>query len=239
MGGKGQRRREKNYQAAHGGEKRLPPAPNHKEIEAIPSKLRKIMELKNNSFSSVKPGPAPIPKDAGNEKRKPESTADKKKKLNTKNVPSPDSSSTIRKDSQEMKDKRINGENAMTTSNVDNERKRKRKKKAAKDLRFEELDKTTGVSRKKKRKEYLEAKKKKNKKPKSEDVPDFPGREEIKFGEIVKAPPKLSLPKRSTKSPLDVYHERVRLEAIEAYRNQRGWKSRPGVQIPMPENPST
>ncbi|KAG1359181.1 hypothetical protein COCNU_08G006270 [Cocos nucifera] len=44
---------------------------------------------------------------------------------------------------------------------------------------------------------YLEAKRKKQKKAKTHDVPDFPGHEEIKFGEIVGAPPKLSLPEHS------------------------------------------
>lgn len=38
--------------------------------------------------------------------------------------------------------------------------------------------------------------KNKNKKVKEEDKVDFPGREEIKFGEVVQAPPKLvSIPK--------------------------------------------
>lgn len=39
---------------------------------------------------------------------------------------------------------------------------------------------------------YLEAKKNKHKKAKTEDKLDFPGREEIKFGDIVQAPPKLA-----------------------------------------------
>lgn len=56
MGGKGQRRREKNYRAAHGGETRLPPPPILKELDAIPFKLRKIMELKSGNFSAAKQG---------------------------------------------------------------------------------------------------------------------------------------------------------------------------------------
>lgn len=46
MGAKGQRRREKNYQAAHGGgNTRLPPPPDPSSLDAMPSKLRKLMSL--------------------------------------------------------------------------------------------------------------------------------------------------------------------------------------------------
>lgn len=54
MGGKGRRRREKNYRAAHGGYSRLPPPPNPSQVDALPSKLRKIMSfaphLQDGSF---------------------------------------------------------------------------------------------------------------------------------------------------------------------------------------------
>ena len=42
---------------------------------------------------------------------------------------------------------------------------------------------------------HLDEKKKKRKGNKTETVPDFPGREKVKFGEVVEAPPKLSFPK--------------------------------------------
>jgi hypothetical protein len=42
---------------------------------------------------------------------------------------------------------------------------------------------------------HLDEKKKKRKGNKAETVPDFPGREKVKFGEVVEAPPKLSFPK--------------------------------------------
>jgi hypothetical protein len=45
---------------------------------------------------------------------------------------------------------------------------------------------------------YLEDKKKKHKKARTEEDLDFPGREEIKFGEVVEAPPKLTVPKVSS-----------------------------------------
>jgi hypothetical protein len=42
---------------------------------------------------------------------------------------------------------------------------------------------------------HLDEKKKKRKGNKTESLPDFPGREKVKFGEVVEAPPKLSFPK--------------------------------------------
>lgn len=45
MGGKGRKRREKNYRSAHGGHNRLPPAPDPSQVDAMPSKLRKIMSF--------------------------------------------------------------------------------------------------------------------------------------------------------------------------------------------------
>ncbi|XP_074586835.1 uncharacterized protein LOC141842705 [Curcuma longa] len=238
MGGKGQRRREKNYRSAHGGETRLPPPPSLKELDAIPFKLRKIMELRNGNFSAAKQGHAPTSKDSGGQKRKPISDCDseKNKKLN-KNESSSTSSSVSKEGI--LKDNHLISDDAIKTQFLHGEGKGKQKRKVPKDLRFVDMDQVAGVSRKKMRKDYFETKKKKNKKPKIDDVRDFPGREEIEFGEVVQAPPKLSVPKRSTKGPLDAFHERVRLETIEAYRKNRGWASRPGVHIPMPENPST
>jgi len=46
MGGKGRRRREKNYRAAHGGSHSLlPPPPKSSQVDALPSKLRKLISL--------------------------------------------------------------------------------------------------------------------------------------------------------------------------------------------------
>nr|XP_025881740.1 uncharacterized protein LOC107277467 isoform X1 [Oryza sativa Japonica Group] len=45
MPGKGRRRREKNYRAAHGGEPRLPPPPKQRELDALPSKLRRLIAI--------------------------------------------------------------------------------------------------------------------------------------------------------------------------------------------------
>lgn len=46
MGGKGRKRREKNYRAAHGGGyTRLPPPPDPSQVDALPSKLRKLISF--------------------------------------------------------------------------------------------------------------------------------------------------------------------------------------------------
>ncbi|KAG1360545.1 coiled-coil domain-containing protein [Cocos nucifera] len=238
MGGKGQRRREKNYRAAHGGDNRLPPPPKLKELEALPSKLRKIMEFKNPS--STTPGSLRSSVDSRNERRKAGAAGEKAKKTNPKDVHSSAGVNLRRGENLEKtaSDEHKNDKDATTNSSINSDSKRKRKWKAVNDFRFQESDQAASHLRKKKRKEYLEAKKKKHKKAKTDDVRDFPGREDIKFGEIVEAPPRLSLPK-ALKKPLDASHERMRLQAIEAYRNRRGWTSRPGIQLPtLPEAPS-
>lgn len=53
MGGKAIRRREKNYKAAHdgGNSTRLPPPPDLSSIDALPSKLRRLMSFAGFDFS--------------------------------------------------------------------------------------------------------------------------------------------------------------------------------------------
>ncbi|XP_073012657.1 uncharacterized protein [Typha latifolia] len=224
MVGKGKRRREKNYRAAHGGESRLPPPPKLKELEALPSKLRRLMELKNNPFST-KPGLPRSVKDAGKQKEKGGN------KAIPKDMHSPaDSKLKMRHDDDKVMSETHIKEKDQNTG-IDDIKKGKRKRKTVEDLRFQDLDQSGTQSRKKKRKEYLEAKKKKKKNDKTDNVRNFPGCEQIKFGEVVEAPPKLTFPKR-IKNPLDASRERLRLQAIEEYRNRRGWMSRPGIQLP-------
>lgn len=73
--------------------------------------------------------------------------------MNTKEEPSSEFSSVTKEGIQGMKDKDIDGKDATTTPSLGNERKRKRKKNAPKDLRFQELDQAATTTRKKKRKE--------------------------------------------------------------------------------------
>ncbi|XP_062227931.1 uncharacterized protein LOC133926159 [Phragmites australis] len=225
MPGKGQRRREKNYRAAHGGDSRLAPPPKQRELEAIPSKLRRLIAFQNkhNANASSGGGGAPGKQDDGAGKNKP--AKDKKTKKQTLET-------TV--DSKPAENKGEDGPAANENVNVEESKgKRKRKRGKAMDLRFKELDEKASISKKQKRKKYLDEKKKKRKSNKVEILPDFPGREKVKFGEVVEAPPKLSFPK--VKSPLDASREILRKEAIENYRNIKGWTSRPGLQLPTPD----
>ncbi|EER87768.1 protein FAM133 [Sorghum bicolor] len=230
MPGKGQRRREKNFQAAHGGDTRLPPPPKHRELEAIPSKLRRLIAFQNkhNANADASSGGAAGKQDGGLRKNRPatertptEKAKDKKIKKQILEAPADSKASEIKgSEDGSAANENVNAEGS----------KGKRKRGKAKDLRFEELDKNISVSKKQRRKQHLNEKKKKRKGNKAETVPDFPGREKVKFGEVVQAPPKLSFPK--VKSALDASREMLRKEAIENYRNIKGWTSRPGLKLP-------
>ncbi|OMO78628.1 hypothetical protein CCACVL1_14250 [Corchorus capsularis] len=226
MGGKGRRRREKNYRAAHGGPARLPPPPNPSQLEALPSKLRKIMSFTSDSLQ----GSEQVSKDqkaadAKTEKKK--NRAVKETKLKAKEIKNGNDDGGVKKSQHSDND-----EEAILNSK-DGKKNRKRKRNQVTDLRFETTDQLGGSSKRKERKKkYFEAKKKKHK-GKTEDNLDFPGREKIKFGDVVEAPPKLVTVPKGAKTLLDASKERLRLQAIEAYRNRKGWTSRPGAaQLP-------
>ncbi|KAA8515956.1 hypothetical protein F0562_019135 [Nyssa sinensis] len=116
-------------------------------------------------------------------------------------------------------------------------RKKTRKRKRVNDLRFEMAKELGGVGlkRRERKKKYLEARKKKHKKINAEESLDFPGHEEIKFGEVVQAPPKLVAIPKAFKTAQHASQERLRLEAVQTYRNRKGWASRPGIHLPAPE----
>ncbi|CAL5036470.1 unnamed protein product [Urochloa decumbens] len=224
MPGKGLRRREKNYRAAHGGDSRLPPPPKQRELEAIPSKLRRLISFQNkqnaNADASSGAGGARAPGKQDDGLAKNKLGKDKKTKKQTPENPAESKASEIK-----------GGDGSVANENVNAEgRKGKRKRGKVMDLRFKELEENVSISKKQRRKQHLDEKKKKRKGNKTETVPDFPGREKVKFGEVVEAPPKLSFPK--VKNALDASREMLRKEAIENYRNIKGWTSRPGLQLP-------
>ncbi|PQM39841.1 nucleolar protein 58 [Prunus yedoensis var. nudiflora] len=220
MGGKGRRRREKNYNAAHGGYTRLPPPPDYSQADALPSKLRKLLAFtkshdpQDSSFKVVK-------------------AAERKKREHGVDAAEPKPTDEV--DFETGFEDEGDAEN-LEPQHTDEKRKKKRKRKQVHDLRFEtEASKQseTRLKRKERKKKYLEAKKNKKKKGKKEENIDFPGREEIKFGDVVQAPPKLVVPK-ALKNVQDASKERVRVKAIEAYRQRKGWNARPGIQLPPP-----
>ncbi|VAI69390.1 unnamed protein product [Triticum turgidum subsp. durum] len=223
MTGKGVRRREKNYRAAHGGDARLPPPPKQRELEALPSKLRRLIAIQKKQDGAAGGGKADASSAGGAPGKhgadatgKDKAGKDKKTKKLTLEAAA---------DAKSAEGGPVADENA----NADGGKK-KRKRGKVEDLRFKELEANVSVSKKQKRKKHLDEKKKKRKAGKSETHLEFPGREKVKFGDIVEAPPKLSFPKR--KSHLDVSAERLRKEVVENYRNIKGWASRPGLQLP-------
>lgn len=216
MGGKGRRRREKNYRAAHGGSHSLlPPPPKSSQVDALPSKLRKLISLTSQLHDDSAKNSM-----SGQENTKQQVGDAKKKRAHEEG-----SEATMVKDE---------GVEEIVESSGDEKRKKKKKKRQVNDLRFEMgLHKSkTAEKRRERKKKYLEAKKKKNKK--SEERQDFPGCEQIQFGDVVQAPPKLTAPSKFLKNVNDASRERLRLQAIEAYRSRRGWTSRPGLHLPPP-----
>ncbi|XP_027338724.1 uncharacterized protein LOC113852609 [Abrus precatorius] len=222
MGGKGKRRREKNYRAAHGGYNGLPPPPLPSQIDALPSKLRKIISFTQNQNGAT-----------GSSKNK--ITDDGHAQNNT---PLKDKGNVGIAD---VNQGHANGQlkapqhaDRVDESNANDKKRKKRKRNEVKDLRFAmEVDQTsTQLKRRERKKKYLEAKKKKHKKSHEEEKLDFPGHEKIKFGDIVQAPPKLAVTPKAFKNAQDASQERLRLRAIEEYRSRKGWTSRPGSHLP-------
>ncbi|XP_030932832.1 eukaryotic translation initiation factor 5B [Quercus lobata] len=224
MGRKGQKRREKNYAAAHGGHSRLPPPPVLSQIDAVPSKLRKLMSL--TSSLSPKPQESAAKDGQANSKSRPKDRAD----LRT-SVMDDGGNDEHLKTSEDTDD----GDDIVQNSTSE-KKKKKRKRKQVNDLRFETPmeNSDTRLKRRERKKKYLEEKKKKHKKAKTGEELDFPGREKIKFGEVVEAPPKLTSVPKAFKNAQNASQERIRLQTIEAYRSRKGWASRPGIQLPSP-----
>ncbi|RAL37941.1 unnamed protein product [Cuscuta campestris] len=211
MGGKGIKRREKNYRASHGGTARLPPPPDLSSIDALPSKLRKLM-----AFTEAEKKPPRRTVKGGEDSTKTHHLEEK----STSNM------SGI---------KRKTNDDLPADSDVNEKKNKKKKRKKVHDLRFESIEEFggTGSKRKERRKQHLKDRKKKNK-PTGTQVFDFPRHEQIKFGEVVDAPPKLVALPKVRKMAHGASQERLRLKAVEAYRNKKGWESRPGLQLTPP-----
>ncbi|XP_073145312.1 uncharacterized protein [Henckelia pumila] len=222
MGGKGQRRREKNYRAAHGGSTRLPPPPDPSSLDVLPSKLRKLL-----SFSGTPKKPLNAMKinaRGGVEKRILSGEECDSRTRGTKRV---------RSEPNLVAEHTEHGDQVLQHSSHE-KKKKKRKRQGVKDLRFEgPAGLGLAVSKRKERKKQrLEDRKKKHKKARTDEALDFQGHEEIKFGEVVVAPPKLLAVPKVLKTTQDASQERLRLQAIDAYRKRKGWTSRLGVQLP-------
>ncbi|KAL0339377.1 UNVERIFIED_CONTAM: hypothetical protein Sangu_1459800 [Sesamum angustifolium] len=225
MGGKGIRRREKNYRAAHGGSSRLPPPPDPSSVDAVPSKLRKIMSLAGAKRQPIN-GPK---KSTGNAVDKGIHSGEGTDSMTT-------GMKRKRTDQSLMAQPMENNSDVPQNNMLEKKKKKKRKNKKADELRFETVGAPGGAGsqRKERKKQRLEERKKKHKKPRTEEDDDFPGREQIKFGDVIEAPPKLIAVPKAFKKIQDASQERLRLQAVDAYRKRKGWASRPGVQLPPP-----
>lgn len=236
MGCKGKRRREKNYMKAHGGHAPLAPPPTAREMEAIPTKLRRLLQIKNSTpklLQSQGNG-----QHSQNKTRKPEDKKPKVKGNVMKNpVSVPDPEDKLAGEINKLHAKLENQNSVLQKSEVQGERSKRKRKQGDKFRLLLECQNlaTPGKRKRDRKKKYLDAKKKKHKKEKSDDDTDFPQHEKIKFGEVVSAPPKLEFPKKATaeiKIRQDVSQERLRLQAIDNYRKRKGWTSRPGSHAP-------
>lgn len=225
MGGKGRRRREKNFRAAHGGgQTGLPPPPDRSSLDALPAKLRKIMSFADSRKAAINVAE----KNKGENSRVTEPRLDSEDKVGSKIT-------VIRKDKKDgiSMVKRPDFDDEAVQSHMNEKKKKKRKRKHVKDLRFEASGDlgVTGSKRKERKKQHLEERKKKRK-IREEENGGFQARDEVKFGEVVQAPPKLVAVPKVFKTTQDASQERLRIRAVEAYRKRKGWTSRPGVQIP-------
>ncbi|OAY49280.1 uncharacterized protein LOC110615831 [Manihot esculenta] len=231
MGGKGRKRREKNYKAAHGGHTRLPPPPDRSQVDALPSKLRHIM-----SFTSHLLDGSAKPSKSTEEKTK-RGGGDAEKKLPPEDAITSEAIVDEGEDENLLTTQHSDDSDETVRNSNDEKRKKKRKRKRMQviDLRFDtSMEKTkSSEKRRERKKKYLEAKKKKRQKSKTEEDLDFPGHEQIKFGDVVQAPPKLVAVPKVLKNVPEASRERIRLQAIEEYRKRKGWTSRPGLKLPI------
>ncbi|KAG8641981.1 hypothetical protein MANES_12G053501v8 [Manihot esculenta] len=209
MGGKGRKRREKNYKAAHGGHTRLPPPPDHSQVDALPSKLHHIM-----SFTSHLLDGSAKPSKSTEEKRK-RGGGNAEKKLPPENAITSKAIVDEGEDENLLTTQHSDDSDETVRSSNDEKRKKKRKRKRMQviDLWFDtSMEKT---------------------KSKTEEDLDFPGHEQIKFGDVVQAPPKLVVVPKVLKNVPEASRERIRLHAIEEYRKHKGWTSRPRLKLPI------
>ncbi|KAJ9556461.1 hypothetical protein OSB04_011075 [Centaurea solstitialis] len=221
MGGKGKKRREKNYKEAHGvGKNRLPPPPVRSSLDVIPAKLRKTHWHSSNSWSGK------LQVDGEEIKR----------------VLGGRGGNLIENDRTDKNKDHLSmfGRTFRSLKEAEKHSTKDKSDSVASGSKMEDdndqyMD-TEKKKKKRKRKRLLEERKKKHKKVKVEDGLNFPGCEEIKFGEVVQAPRNgqcsQGLITWRFGSSINASQERIRLRTIEAYREQKKWASRPGLHLP-------
>lgn len=231
--GKGRRRRQANYLAAHGGHTALPTPPSASDVAALPSKLRRIISLKASSphglssLDSSKSQSKSVTKNLHGSKW----TTEKQHKRCK--VEKQEKTSKVQKQDDSFLKTADGGEVLQSEVSAPIQKKRKREEEL--EALFEKFKATPiriGLNDRKKR--YLQEKKNKKKKlvhfDSTEPNHSLHKQEKISFGDIVDAPPKLSFPKKQKNAS----EERLRQEAIATYRQKKNWFSRPGSHQPPP-----
>lgn len=233
--GKGRRRRQANYLAAHGGEHKLPAPPTATDAAAVPRKLRRIMTLKASSSPHNPSSHLSLDLGKNRIRSKSETNALQRSKGIAEKQHRIMKSEKQQDTSLQARDVGEGHENSAVLPNESVAPKRK-KRKREEDLqllmeKFKATPIHKGLNDRKKR--YLQEKKNKKKPGRFNSVepnPSLHQRERIGFGDIVDAPPRLSFPKKNK----NISEERLRQQAVETYRQKKKWLSRPGSHQPPP-----
>ncbi|BBN12231.1 hypothetical protein MPTK1_5g18330 [Marchantia polymorpha subsp. ruderalis] len=216
---------ETNFIPAYTGE--LAPPPVARDIMAVPAKLRRIMNLRAVVASGEKYDPNAYKRKSKQDESKASKKKDKKRKLSDEKTGT---------NGAQSKDE--DGTPAAKKSKLSRAEEELKRLNAKFDRKARVKPKSTGETWK----SYLNEKKKKKRGPKAaeEGLLAMNVHEKIEFGDVVQAPPKLTFPKKAAaikeKERVDgdqsALHERLRMQAIESYRQRKNWSERPGQQLP-------
>ncbi|KAG0607711.1 hypothetical protein M758_8G048700 [Ceratodon purpureus] len=239
--GKGRKRREANFKASHpDAVARLAPPPATKDISAVPSKLRRIMQFREAGVA----GNVNAGADVGHSKKQAkESRESKHAKEETKNSKAKKEEAPGTSVSNSGKQATADGQVAGSNTKPLNKRRREHEELLQLAEKIKANPVRTVLSDREKK--YLEEKKKKRLKNTTvQALLNEPKRDHVAFGDIVQAPPELAFPakdKVTMKEAKPASIERVRLQVIEAYRQRKGTKAglAKGLPVLVPNSDDT
>jgi len=227
--GKGRKRRESNFKASHDVKEMAPP-PITKDINAVPAKLRRIMQFRETG----NPGSVNLNTGADiglSKKQVKDSIETRKENRNVKEKKDEAPGTSAPNDSKLGK---VDGQIAENASKPSSKRKRENEEL----LQLAEKIKAHPVKTKinDRKKKFLEEKKKKRlSNAVVQALMNAPKKDHVAFGEVVQAPPQLTFPEKNklrVKEAKPASMERVRLQVIEAYRQRKGTKT--GLERGLP-----
>lgn len=214
--GKGRTRREANFKASH-DVKELAPPPAATDLFAVPAKLRRIMQ-----FNETK-NPVNVKNGADSGQNKKQAKDNRESKLENKNTKAkkeeaPGTPAAL-KDNKD-------GQGAENASKPSSKRKREHEELLQLAEKIKAKPAKAKISDRKKR--FLEEKKKKKLSNATvQALMNAPKKDHVAFGEVVQAPPQLAFPEKNKaiKEAHSAEIEKMRLQAIEAYRQRKGAKT--------------